>query len=365
MEQSKRVAIVINSLSGGGAEKVMLTLAITLHQFGHEAHFILLQHKGEYQVPDFIPCHACFDNNARNLDTFWNRNRSSQRLKACIEQIEAESGKFDLFLSNLDKTNMLMTQTGLSPLYCVVHNSVEAQLSRQKKLGPLAYFKTLHAKKSMSQQNLICVSNGIADEIKAVGRITPQTICTIYNPFNLPEIRTMAEQHIDAIPEGEFLIHVGRVAKQKRHDILFEALQHTESSLPLVLLCNNPKKAMKLAKQYGVEDRVIIPGFQKNPYAWIKRAKALLLSSDFEGLPTVIIEALVCGTPVVSTDCPHGPNEILTDALAKYLVPVRQPQALAQKIDEVIADNPDVSRAKVLTKVEAENVAREYLALIP
>ncbi|RYV03669.1 glycosyltransferase [Shewanella sp. OPT22] len=364
MQKAKRVAIVINSLSGGGAEKVMLTLAMALQHLGHLPYLVLLQKKGEYDVPENIPYHACFNTDEKHLDAFWKRDKSAKHLAQEIRGIESEFGAFDLFLSNLDKTNMLMTKTDLSPLYCVVHNSVEAQLSRQKKLGPLTYFKMLYAKKSMSNQNLICVSNGIANEINEVKRFIPKSIRTIYNPFDLQGIQRFSNEDSESIPKSDFLIHVGRVAKQKRHDILFSALKLTKSTLPLVLLCNNPKKAMKLAKQHGVEDRVIIPGFQTNPYAWIKRAKAMVLSSDFEGLPTVLIEALACGTPVVSTDCPHGPSEILTDELSQYLVPVRQPKLLAEKIDLVLKDDPDISNVSVLGQVNAENVAKAYLSLI-
>ena len=365
MNKKNRIAIVINSLSGGGAEKVMLTLATSLHQLGHEPHFILLQDKGEYQVPEFILCHACFGADETNLDVFWKRKKSAQRLNQFIREIEAEFGLFDLFLSNLDKSNMLMTQTDLKPLYCVVHNSVEAQLKRQKKLGPLAYLKMRYAKKCMSQQDLICVSKGVADEVLDGQLITPKSIQTIYNPIDLDKIRALSKKEQSDIPSGDYLIHVGRIAKQKRHDILFQALKMARTSLPLVLLCNNPRKAKKLAKKYGVEDRVIIPGFQTNPYVWIKNAKALVLSSDFEGLGMVLIEALACGTPVVSTDCPHGPNEILTEHLSEFLVPRQNPELLAKKIDLILSTPPNLVSDENFTKFKTEVVAKQYLELIP
>ncbi|MCF1428885.1 MAG: glycosyltransferase, partial [Shewanella sp.] len=150
----------------------------------------------------------------------------------------------------------------------------------------------------------------------------------------------------------------------KRHDILFQALARMTHKLPLVLLCNNKNKALKVARKYGVEDRVIIPGFQTNPYPWIKQAKLLALSSDYEGLPTVLIEALAVGTPVVSSNCNHGPKEILLGPLQQYLVPRRDPQALADKLDCALDSYPDCSKTEILTQVAALTVAQKYLALI-
>jgi len=130
-----------------------------------------------------------------------------------------------------------------------------------------------------------------------------------------------------------------------------------------VLLCNKPAKAFKLAKEYGIAERLVVPGFEQNPYNWIKHAQALVLSSDFEGLPTVLIEALAVGTPVVSTNCTFGPSEILTGELANYLVPVGNSEELAAKIKHVLANKPSVESADILQKVNAEQVSQQYLAL--
>lgn len=350
-----RIAIAINSLAGGGAEKVMLTLAKQFIKLGHEPHFLIMEDDEYYDVPENLPVHQCFPDKSKT--------QNASNLKAKIIDIESQIGKFDLFLSNLDKTNQLMAKTGVSPLYIVVHASVEEELHRSLKLGPIAYLKKLRAKRALNDQHLITVSKGIAEEIKNRGRIRPASIQTIYNPFEFDEILTLSNQENPDIPKTDYIIHVARFAKQKRHDVLFEALKLTENKLPVVLLCHNYKKAIKAAKKFGMQDRLIIPGFQRNPYSWIKNAKALVLSSDFEGLPTVLIESLVCGTPVVSTDCPHGPNEILTGELAQYLVPRQNPEQLAKKLDEVIKTPPLLKNIEILAKIDATLIAKQYLAL--
>ncbi|MFQ6372834.1 glycosyltransferase [Shewanella sp. YIC-542] len=361
----KRIAIVINSLSGGGAEKVMLTLAKGLQAKGHEPHLLVLERAVEHAVPADIPVHFCFADDDRNLDSFWKLGASAAKLKQFISQLQQHVGSFDLFLSNLHQTNLLMTRTGVAPLYCVVHNSMNEELKRQRKLGPFAWLDMWRAHKALDGQHLVAVSEGVADELRHSRRITPASVTTIYNPFELDEIRQLAQQPVSELPAGDYMIHVGRFARQKRHDVLFAALAKMQHDIPLVLLCSNRKKALKAVRKFGLEQRVIVPGFQQNPFPWIKRAKVLMLSSDYEGLPTVLIEALAVGTPVVSTLCKHGPKEILSGYLAQWLVPRRDPQALAAKLDVVLEQSPDVSDADILDKVTLDAIVERYLALIP
>ena len=359
----KRIAIVIDSLVGGGAEKVMLVLAETLQVLGHEPHLIILKNDRDHFVPKDLPVHVCFANNEKNLDSFWKIKKSAKKLENFIVNLELEIGSFDLFISNLDKANVLMARLALKNVFFVIHNAVEEELKRHKKLGPFNYLNMWKAKRCLSGKHLICVSEGIEKEIVEIRRIKPASIQTIYNPFDLQRIVSLSLETCSEIPQHDYMIHVARCAKQKRHDILFQSLTMMDNKLPLVLLCKNKKKALKLARKYGVEDRIIVPGFQANPYPWIKHAKCLVLSSDYEGLGMVLIESLACGTPVVSTDCPHGPNEILTNELAQYLAPRRAPKEFAQKVDLALKYYPHCEGAEILAKVQAEVVAKQYVAL--
>ncbi|ABZ78749.1 glycosyl transferase group 1 [Shewanella halifaxensis HAW-EB4] len=359
-----RIAIAIDSLAGGGAEKVMLTLAKEFTEMGHEPHFLVMTDSVAFDIPNGLPVHVCFASKDRDLKRSWHLAPAVKKLTNKIRSIEQEVGKFDLVLSNLDKTNRLMVKTKVSPLFVVVHASVEEELTRHAKLGPFAYLKKLWAKKALNGQHLVTVSEGIANEILQTKRIEPTSIRCIYNPFEFEDINALSQQESQGIPDSDYLIHIGRYVKQKRHDVLFQSISQMESQIPVVLLCHNPKKALKAAKKFGVGHRVIIPGFQSNPFPWIKNAKALVLSSDFEGLPTVLIESLACGTPVVSTDCPHGPKEIMTGELARFLVPRRDPKALASKLDEVLLSPPSLAEVDILAKVQAARIAQEYLALV-
>lgn len=339
----------------------MYSLAEELQSSGHEPHFLLMNDHNIYKDITSIPVHVCFSGRHRKLNGLLSANAMADVLKERISNIEEDVGKFDLFLSNLDKTNLLMVKSQVSPLYIVIHASVKAELQRHAKLGPIKYLRKLRAKKALNDQNIITVSEGIKREIKDLNFINPKTIKAIYNPFNVNEIIEKSNMQNNLIPDTEYLIHVGRFVKQKRHDVLFDAISKMNNKLPVILLVNNEEKVRKLAEKYNVADRVILPGHQTNPYPWIKNAKAMILSSDFEGLPTVLIESLICGTPIVSTDCPHGPKEILKDHLSKYLVPVQDASALATAVDSILIENPSVSDMDIVDEVRASNIANIYI----
>ncbi|UCX06387.1 glycosyltransferase [Shewanella glacialimarina] len=362
---AKRIGLAIDSLAGGGAEKIVLTLAREFKRLGHEPHLLVLSPHCDYTLPQDIPVHFCFTKGQRHIDGLFVQHRSVKRIKDWIATLSDHLGQFDVFFSNLDRTNLLLTQAKVSPLFCVIHNAIEEELRREMKLGPLAYFGMWRAKKALSGQRLITVSKGIEQDIIKQKRIKPMSMQTIYNPFDIESIRESASLPNVQIPKGDYIIHVGRVAKQKRHDVLFSALAKMQIKLPLVLLCNNPKKALKLAAKYGVADRVICPGFQDNPFSWIKHARLLVLSSDYEGFGNVIMESLICGTPVVSTDCPFGPNEILTQDCAQFLVPRRDPQALAIKMEQALNEYPLIADTEIFKQVDIEYSATQYLKLIP
>ena len=357
------IVIVIDSLVGGGAEKVMLTLAEEMAKLKHRITILSLANSIEYNIPEVLNVESLFAHRASKVDRFWQRKNSILTLQTWFEKKQSELGNIDLVLSNLDRSNNLLARSNIKNVHFVIHNSVNAELARQKKLGPFSYLYLKKSKQNLNGKSLICVSKGVEKEITQGDLINPSAIATIYNPFDFEKIRQQANEQNNNIPNEPYLIHVGRLAKQKRHDILFAAFAKLDKKYKLVLLCNKPAKALKLAQEYGIEKQLVVPGFQQNPYNWIKQAEALLLSSDFEGFGNVIVEALAVGTPVVSTNCTFGPSEILTGELSKYLVPVQQGEALTNAVKQVLADKPNVENADILKQVQAEQVALKYLAL--
>ena len=147
-----------------------------------------------------------------------------------------------------------------------------------------------------------------------------------------------------ADPTHPVVLGVGRLTLQKNFLLLIDAFAILRRShdARLVILGEGPERPTLEARirEYGLDDAVALPGFLKNPYACMAHAAVLALSSDFEGLPTVLIESLALGTPVVATDCKSGPREILKNGALGELVPMGDARALAQAIARTLTTPP-------------------------
>ena len=363
--------MIIDSLSGGGAEKIALTLAKGFIERGHKVTIVVLKNVIAFDIPNGVNIVAPFSQDAKSTRGWFNQKSLAAILKRSLEETQSAQGKFDIVLVNLYESYRLCAQLDLPNMHWVIHNSFVQELKREAKLGPAKYFYLRSIIKKFNAKNLVAVSQGVADELHNATLFSAKQVNQIYNPFDIEETLTLADADVSANPDDtfpekmpdRFILHVGRAAKAKRHDVLFEALKKVNQDYKLVCLSSNPKKLSKLAKKLGVEDRVILPGFSSNPFVWMKKAKVLALSSDFEGLPTVLIEALICNTPVVSTDCNYGPREILQGGLTDFLVPTRQPEALANAINKAIDYSLQESDKALLLKLGLADICNQYLAL--
>lgn len=200
--------------------------------------------------------------------------------------------------------------------------------------------------------HIVTVSDGIRDDL---GRLSPRAggkAHTIYNPVvdsDLVEKAKRPAPHPWLDDEGiPVILGVGRLTHEKNFELLIRAFARVASTrnVRLVLLGEGKQQEMleRLIHTLNVEERVDIHGFVDNPYPYMANASVLVLSSTFEGLPTVLIEALACGCPVVSTDCPSGPQEILEGGKWGSLVPVNDQEALAASINKTLDAAHDPER---------------------
>ena len=143
----------------------------------------------------------------------------------------------------------------------------------------------------------------------AIG-LTRARIVRIYGGFDLEEIRRAARLPEADLPREPFVLHASRFMPQKRHDLLLDAWLAARLPHRLVLLTQASPGLDALIAERGLKERVLVAGFRPNPYPWMRAAELLVLSSEREGMPNVLVEALACGTRVVSTDCPSGPREV-------------------------------------------------------
>jgi len=196
---------------------------------------------------------------------------------------------------------------------------------------------------------LVCVSDGVGADLADITALPRARIETIYNPVVTARLDPLATA---PLPHSWFeagappvILGVGKLRRQKDFATLIRAfaiLRRTRSAR-LVILGEGPERAAlrALARELGCGDDVELAGFEANPYRYMSRAAVFALSSAWEGFGNVLVEALACGCPVVSTDCPSGPREILDDGRIGPLVPVADPQALADAIRDQLAAPPD------------------------
>jgi glycosyltransferase involved in cell wall biosynthesis len=203
------------------------------------------------------------------------------------------------------------------------------------------------------------VSRGVKEDfINIFG--SKSSIKTIHNPIDVEAVKHGANEFVTDY-EG-YIVHVGKFKAQKRHDILIKAYALAKIPQKLILVGTGDllPEVKNLVKELRIENKVIFAGFQKNPYPFIKNADLMVVSSDFEGFSIAILEALALGTPVISTDCPSGPNEVLP---SKNLVPVGDIDALATQLQQsTIAPKKYVT--KLADDFNPKNTIVKYLQLI-
>jgi len=349
-----KFAFVITNLAGGGAERAVLNIAGALAAKGHDVHLLLLERVMAYTVPAGISVHVL----DRLSKGFFGKRLAALRLRRLWRRL-SDPQPFHLVISALPFANEIAILARLPRLWCRVDDSlsVEIELLRAKN-PPKADRRLARYRRLYGACPLIAVSQGVVDDLRVALGLGQARIECIYNPFDLAAIGARASEPL-SLPQSPYVIHVGRFAKQKRHDVLLDAWAQVDAPHRLVLLTHDAPDLIDMIATRGLAPRVVVAGFQSNPYAWVAGADLLVLSSDHEGLPSVIIEALAVGTPVVSTDCRSGPREILGDVFPECLVPVGDPTPLARAIERALAHPPDPARIK-LSPYATETVIAAY-----
>ncbi len=226
---------------------------------------------------------------------------------------------------------------------------------------------------------VVVVSDFLISDLSQLTHIAPQRIKRIYNPIVNAEMVVMSQEAVNhpwlSRKTNPVILAIGRLASEKNFALLLRSFSIVSRDHPdarLIILGEGAQRneLETLASQLGIADVVSMPGFCANPYAFMSKANMLVLSSNYEGLPTVLVEALACGCPVVSTNCPGGTAEILGKGRYGALVSVGNMEALKAAITDVL-DHPDVARQRTLDfqahkmqEFSVENVEKQYMALV-
>jgi len=335
----KPIAIFLPGLEFGGAERVVLNLSRGLIERGHPVHLVLAKAAGGLlaQVPTSV----------RIVDL--NAPRALATLPALMRYLRAEQPA--VLLSALPHINLLALWAKLFtsvPTRLVIsdHNALSVDLSRSprardKIIARLAPWFYLYA------DEIVVVSQGVADDMVRFLRIPRTRIKVIYNPVVSPELTALAQQPLEeawfASGQPPVILSVGRLMPQKDQATLLRALAllRKQRAARLLILGEGETRPFleTLIRELDLGDAVQMPGFVDNPFKYMARSQVFVLSSAWEGFGIVLVEALACGTQVVSTDCPSGPAEILDNGTYGRLVPVNDPEALARAIAEAL-DHP-------------------------
>lgn len=184
---------------------------------------------------------------------------------------------------------------------------------------------------------IVAVSQGVADDLRKLLKISDTRVQAIYNPVITPDLQVQVRADLDhpwfQNREPPVILAIGRLTAQKDYPLLIAAFAQTlktHRARLLILGEGEERPALEnLIRDLGLEDDVSMPGFVSNPFPYIVRSATFVLSSRWEGLPGVLIEAMYCGVPLISTDCPSGPREILLDGEYGRLVPIQDVEALS------------------------------------
>ena len=196
---------------------------------------------------------------------------------------------------------------------------------------------------------VIAPSKGLAKEI-------PGNVQVVYNPINIKNILKQSKKNIEKnyFKKNKFILGVGRFIDQKRFSDLIRAFAKLQKkNLNLILLGEGELKSelVNLAESLKIKNKVFFPGFDNNPFKYMSKCEAFVLSSAWEGMPNVLIQALLCGSKIVSTDCPHGPKEILKNGYYGKLVSVGDVDSLSKAIKKCIGKKKN---KKLRKKIERE-----------
>lgn len=354
----KHIVLLIDSLVGGGAETTNVRLAKIFIEKGFNVTLIIMRNIIEIEYDKRLNI-ISLNYKKNKLPNFIRNYLYAQKLHKILHSLQ----KIDLMVGSLGLTHELIHIIEKKyKFYYAIHGTTTLAKLKNKK-GLNYYLKRQELIKIYNHKRIICVSQGVKKDILSL-KISPLSIDVIYNPFNFQEIRTKANEKIDFNFPHEYIVHVGRFAKVKRHDILIKAFSRIKNKeIKLVLVGDGEEKnfILKLVKDLQLEERVIFAGFRKNPFPVIKNAKLLVLSSDNEGFGNVLIEALILNTPIVSTNT-LGAKEIMTDSLKTYLANTNDSKDLSRKIN--ISLTSDLEKYYNLTQYEETTIINQYINLI-
>jgi len=377
---SERLAIFIYGLSGGGATRRTITLAQSFVERGHFVDLIVLDPQGPLadQVPAGVELVV--------LKSAGIRLAGALKWRARRNQISAAVPALSRYLRQRRPTVLMSAANHVHMSAAWAHRLARVPV-------PLVLRVSTHLTRSIKGEGhherplrlwlarclygwadaIIAVADGIAEDICDHTAIPRDRIFTIYNPTYTADVPVKAAAPLDhpwfAPGQPPVLLGAGRFAAAKDYPTLLKAFARVRAQRPvrLIILGKGKRQAdvIALAQQLGVAEDVEFPGYVDNPFPWMARAAVFVLSSAWEGFPGVLVEAMACGCPVVSTDCPSGPIEILDRGAYGRLVTPGDDEALSLAIQATLdAPRTPFRLQQRATEFSVDRAVDKYLEVL-
>nr|WP_075497267.1 glycosyltransferase [Moritella viscosa] len=381
----KKILFIVHNLKFGGIQKITLELARNHIKMGNEVHIFCLE-KGQSLPIDFecdihtldlsklmirnpviAAYYVLYKSILRHLlprsEFYFSTIIYKKLVSDKIHQIESDGRKLDaIFIRGARSVQRMWWYKKDNAVF-----SLHLPFSLSTTTGLIGKYNNWLTSKLFHDKIFFSVSEYIRHSVEQslkIQNVTPKKHLSIHNPCDIGRVRHLSSQDIN-IYDGDFILGVGRLTNQKRFDLLIKAFHRINpADCKLIILGegNQRRELEKLINELDLAEKVIMPGFVDNPYVWYKKAKLFVLSSDCEGFGNAIVEALACGTPVVSTNC--GPvNEILTGELKKGLVSKGDFIALANVMAEYLK-NPIVPSDKNVERFSFGTIIKQQLDLL-
>ena len=335
---TKYILLISPKLKRGGADMVLMNTASLFLSKGYAVH-LLLFHKASINIDERIILH---ENTSKNgcgvkiIEEFVVGNKINQLNKLF---------DFEIIISNKTSSRDWLKKHIEMKTFYYQHFDSSAILKNaktNKDRRKVIRKNLMH----FNGRNIICVSNGAKKSLLEAFDTKPKSIHVVYNFFDFTKVKEKSRSH--QVSYKPYIIYAGRFDLAcKRPDLLIEAFQYMKSDVNLLFLTSDPEATLALCKSHAKKDKIFALPMQENPFTYMANASCLVLCSDYEALPLVLIESLICNTPVVSTNCRSGPNEILTGELSQYLVPCNDAKSLADKIDMALSQYPVITDSMV------------------
>ncbi|MEM8770213.1 MAG: glycosyltransferase [Pseudomonadota bacterium] len=335
-ECANHICVFLPSLAGGGAERVMVTLANGFAANGRRTDLVLANKTGPYL--DAVSCDVSVIDLQKHgpLAAAPALAKYLQRCRPAVALSALYSANIAALLARS------MARAHDTPIVISERNSL-VEMLRSKPAWKKAFLSKTIKRLYPAADRIIGISNGVAEELNMFLSLPRNSVSAIHNPLDIDRVVECGRAAPKKNRAAPYIVAVGRLTRQKRFDVLIEAFAKVRQKhdIRLIILGEGEERASleTLIGNLDLQPHVELPGFLSNPFAVMQNARLFALSSDREGFGNVVVEALALGVPIVSTDCHFGPREILCDGEFGRLTPVGSPEALAAAMLETLNED--------------------------